>query len=128
LLDGQTDPLTDGRIVEVLRLLGLDALLPPDGKLDREQDLGARLSSREQQQLAFARIFLAAPRFAFLDRISALLGPEQTRRLLDLLAERRITVLHDGEPDEPRELYDAILDCREDGSWTWFVKSRENQA
>jgi vitamin B12/bleomycin/antimicrobial peptide transport system ATP-binding/permease protein len=128
LLDGQTDPLTDGRIVEVLRLLGLDALLPPDGKLDREQDLGARLSSREQQQLAFACIFLAAPRFAFLDRISALLGPEQTRRLLDLLAERRITVLHDGEPDEPRELYDAILDCREDGRWTWFVKSRENQA
>ena len=48
--------------------------------------------------------------------------------MLDLLAERGITVQHDGEPDEPRELYDAILDCREDGSWTWFEKSGESDA
>ena len=128
LLDGRTDPPGDERIVEVLRLLGFDALLPPDGKLDRAQDLGARLSSREQQLLAFARILLARPQFVFLDRVGALLGPEQTQRMLDLLAEQSITVLHDGEPDEPRELYDAILDCREDGSWTWLVQSRENHA
>ena len=38
LLDGQPKPPADERIVEVLRLLGLDALLPPDGKLDHEQD------------------------------------------------------------------------------------------
>ena len=55
-LDGQTDPPGDERIVEVLRLLGFDTLLPPDRKLDREQDLGARLCSREQQLLAFARV------------------------------------------------------------------------
>ena len=128
LLDGETDPSGDERIVEVLRLLGFDALLPPDGKLDRAQDLGARLSSREQQLLAFARILLARPQFVFLDRVGALLGPEQTRRMLDLLAAQSITVLHDGEPDEPRDLYDAILDCREDGSWTWLAQSRENHA
>ena len=123
LLDGHTDPAGDERIVEVLRLLGLDALLRPKGKLDREQDLGARLSSREQQLLAFARILLTTPQFVFLDRVGALLGPEQTRRVLDLLAAQSITVLHDGELDDPRDLYDAILDCRKDGSWTWSEKS-----
>jgi len=128
LLDGQTKPPTDERIIEVLRLLGLDALLPPDGELDREQDFGARASSREQQLLAFARILLARHKFVFLDRISALLGPEQTRRVLDLLAAQSITVLHDGEPDDPRDLYDAILDCREDGSWTWSERGRESNA
>jgi vitamin B12/bleomycin/antimicrobial peptide transport system ATP-binding/permease protein len=128
LLDGQTKPPTDERIVEVLRLLGLDALLLPDGELDREQDFGARASSREQQLLALARILLARPKFVFLDRVGALLGPAQTRRVLDLLAVQSITVLHDGEPDDPRDLYDAILDCREDGSWTWSEKTGESNA
>jgi len=123
LLDGEPKPLADERIVEVLRLLGLEAMLPPDGELDSEQDFGAHVSSREQQLLAFARTLLAKPQFVFLDRVGALLGAEQTRRMLDLLAEQSIIVLHDGEPGEPRDLYDAVLDCREDGTWTWSEKS-----
>ena len=123
LLDGQPKPSSDQRIAEVLHALGLDALVPPHGDLDLEQDFGARLSSREQLLLTFARIVLARPQFVFLDRIAALLGPEQAQRALDLLAEQSITVLHNGEPDDPRDLYDAILDCREDGSWVWSEKS-----
>jgi putative ATP-binding cassette transporter len=128
LLDGRPEPPTDERIVEVLRLLGLETLVSVNGELDREQDFGAHGSSREQQLLAFARILLANPRFAFLDRIGSLLGTEETRRMLDLLAEQPITVVHGGEPDEPRDLYDAILDCQEDGGWTWSQESRENKA
>jgi putative ATP-binding cassette transporter len=45
--------------------------------------------------------------------------------VLDLLTFQSITVLHNGEPDEQRDLYDAVLDCREDGSWTWLETSRE---
>jgi putative ATP-binding cassette transporter len=128
LLDGQPKPVTDEQIVEVLRLLGLDALLRREGELDLEQDCGARASSREQQLLALARILLARPQFLFLDRVGALLGREQTRRVLDLLAAQSITVLHDGEPDDPRDLYDAILDCRDDGRWTWSEKAHESNA
>ena len=116
---------TDRRGFTVARLRYVASAGP---HLDREQDLGARLSSREQQLLAFARILLAAPQFVFLDRVGALLGPEQTRRVLDLLAAQSNTVLHDGEQDDPRDLYDAILDCREDGSWTWSETGRENHA
>jgi vitamin B12/bleomycin/antimicrobial peptide transport system ATP-binding/permease protein len=128
LLDGHPKPPTDERIVEVLRSVGLDALLTMEGALDREEDFAVRISSHEQQLLAFARILLASPRFVFLDRIGALLGPEQTPLVLDLLALHSITVVHDGEPDEPRDLYHAVLHCQEDGTWTWFETGRENQA
>lgn len=64
----------------------------------------------------------------FLDRVGALLGPEQTRRVLDLLAAQSITVLQDGEPADPRDLYDAILDCQEDASWTWSGKAHDSNA
>jgi putative ATP-binding cassette transporter len=126
LLDGQPKPPTDERIVEVLNSVGLAALLPRDGDLDRDEDFAARTSSHEQQLLALARILLAAPRFVFLDRIGDLLGPEQTPLVLDLLALQSITVIHDAEPDEPRDLYHAILHCQEDGNWTWVERSREN--
>ena len=126
LLDGHPTPPTDERIVEVLHSVGLTALLPADGDLDRDEDFAARISSHQQQLLALARILLAAPPFVFLDRIGALLGHEHTPLVLNLLALQSITVLHDGEPDEPRNLYDAILDCQEDGTWTWSEKSRGN--
>lgn len=126
LLDGRPNPPTDERIVEVLHSVGLAALFSSEGDLDREEDLAARVSSHDQQLLALARILLAAPRFVFLDRIGALLGPEQTPLVLDLLAVQSITVLHGGEPDEPRDLYDAILHCQEDGSWTWSETGRES--
>jgi len=128
LADGGPSAPTDQKIVEVLHELGLDTLAPQDGDLNREEDFGARLSSREQQWLAFGRILLSAPHFAFLDRIASLLGPEETRRMLDRLAELSITVLYHGEPDEPRDSYDAVLDCREDGSWTWSERTRSKDA
>ena len=128
LLDGQPKAHTDERIVEVLHLVGLATLLPPDGDLDRDEDFAGRLASHEQQLLACARILLASPRFVFLDRLGALLGPEHTPLVLKLLTIHSITVLHDGEPDEPRDLYDVILDCREDGSWTLLEMRRESDA
>jgi putative ATP-binding cassette transporter len=128
LLDGRPNPPTDERIVEVLHSVGLAALLPSDGDLDRDEDLASRVSSHEQQLLALARVLLAKPLFVFLDRIGALLGPEQTPLVLDLLALQSITLLHNGEPDEPRDLYDAVLDCREDGSWTWLETARKDEA
>jgi putative ATP-binding cassette transporter len=128
LLDGRPNPPTDERIIEVLHSVGLAALLPSDGDLDRDEDLAARVSSHEQQLLALARILLAEPLFVFLDRIGALLGPEQTPLVLDLLALQSITILHNGEPDEPRELYHVVLHCKEDGSWTWLETGREDKA
>jgi ABC-type uncharacterized transport system fused permease/ATPase subunit len=54
----------DTRAFTATTLMAVAAERRPDGNLDRAQDLGARLSSREQQSLAFVRTLLARPRMA----------------------------------------------------------------
>jgi putative ATP-binding cassette transporter len=116
--------VSDERIFDILRELGLERFAQAGG-LDQEQDWGARMSSREQQLMAFARILLATPRFVLLDRVGATLGSEQVHQILSMLSERSIACVNIGEPDAPRELYDAVLECKEDGSWTWAPGGRE---
>ena len=109
----------DERIKALLRELGLQEVLVQAGGLDQEHDWSDRVSSREQQLLAVARILLADPQFAFLDRIGETLGSEQAGVILRLLSQRSITYVNCGEPNDGRDLYDAVLECREDGGWTW---------
>jgi ABC-type uncharacterized transport system, permease and ATPase components len=83
------------------------------------------LSLREQQLLAFMHILLAAPRFAFLDRVGTALASEQVHKILQMLSERSITYINSAEANNSRDLYDAVLNCEEDGSWTWTVNAAE---
>jgi putative ATP-binding cassette transporter len=112
------DEAPDERIFDLLRALGLEGVVAQAGGLDQEQDWSVRLSSREQQLMAFARILLAAPRFVFLDRVGATLGSDQVHEILRMLSDRLIACVNIGEPQR-RDLYDAVLECKEDGSWIW---------
>ena len=87
--------------------------------MDAEQDWSTLLSLREQQLLGFADILLNAPRFAFLDRVGGALSPAEIQRLLHTLSESSIAYVNNGDADEPHDLYDAVLECGEDGAWTW---------
>jgi putative ATP-binding cassette transporter len=118
------DEVPDERIIDLLRELGLERLAQAGG-LDQEQDWGARISSREQQLLAFVRILLAAPRFVLLDRVGATLRSDEVQQILRMLSERSITCVNIGEPDERRGLYDAVLECKEDGTWIWAPGGHE---
>jgi putative ATP-binding cassette transporter len=111
--------IADERIVELLRELHLEPVLARAGGLDREQDWETLLSLREQQLLAFIHILLAAPRFAFLDRASTALHSDQIQKILHMLSEHAISYINNGQSDDPLDLYDAVLEIEEDGSWTW---------
>jgi putative ATP-binding cassette transporter len=111
--------ISDDRISRLLRELHLEQAVTRAGGLDTERDWETLLSLREQQLLAFIHILLAAPRFAFLDRVDTALGSDQLHTILHMLSERSITYLNNGEADDPRDLYDAVLECGEDGGWTW---------
>jgi vitamin B12/bleomycin/antimicrobial peptide transport system ATP-binding/permease protein len=111
--------VSDERILALLRELGLDQLLSMAGGMDVEQDWSTLLSLREQQLLGFADILLNAPRFAFLDRLGGALNPIEIERLLRMLSESSIAYVNNGEADEPHDLYDAVLECGENGAWTW---------
>ena len=74
---------------------------------------------RDQQLLAVIHVVLAGPRFIFLDRADAALDGEKVREILNMLTARSITYINNGAADEAHDLYDAVLEAREDGGWTW---------
>lgn len=107
------------RILELANRFGLTPALARAGGVDEERDWNDLLSLGEQQLFAVVRLILAAPQFAFLDRPHTILSPEQVTQVLAALHEHDITYLNIGEPNEPRERYDAQLEVRPGGSWTW---------
>jgi putative ATP-binding cassette transporter len=82
----------DARILEVLRLLGLEHLAP---RLDDTAPWNQQLSPHEQQRLAIARVLLNEPEWVFLDKATSALDEEMEKRVYTLLAERlpRTTVI-----------------------------------
>ena len=65
--------VSDDKLLEVLRLVGLAHLPDQFGGLDAEVHWADVLSGGEQQRLAFARLLLNRPRFAFLDEATSAL-------------------------------------------------------
>jgi vitamin B12/bleomycin/antimicrobial peptide transport system ATP-binding/permease protein len=120
---GQEGEPLDERISELLRELKVEAAVSQAGGLDAEQDWNKVLSLRDQQLLAFVRLFLASPRLAFLDRIFGALGPDLVGALLRMMAERSIAYIDHEQADASPELYDAVLECSESGEWTWRANS-----
>jgi putative ATP-binding cassette transporter len=94
-------PVSDGEILETLRLLEVDVVATRAGGLDVERDWANILGLGEQQLLAVARLVLAHPRFALLDHIATALSFEQLERVLNLFSERSITYVMVGEEDVP---------------------------
>jgi len=114
------------RIALALKDLGIEPVLERAGSIDVERDWHHVLSLGEQQLLAVARIALAAPRFALLQRIGTTLGPEQVAHSLRLLAASGITYLGMGDAHVHASQYDAVLELAQDGSWQFRELARES--
>jgi putative ATP-binding cassette transporter len=111
--------IPDDRLRAALQEAGLASVLARAGGLDAEHDWPAILSLGEQQQLEVARLLLARPAFALLDRVGDALKAAPYRRALQQLGENSVTyiALADGaDSDEP---YDAVLEIDADGAWRW---------
>ena len=114
---GTEKQVTDEQILEILHSLKLESVLRRIGGLDTERKWGDLLSLSEQQLLAFARVLIAAPSFAFLDQPSRALSDAQVHALLRRLRDRGITYLTLGDDDDIT-YYDQLLEIAEDGTWT----------
>jgi putative ATP-binding cassette transporter len=113
---GTEKQVTDEQILEILDSLKLESVLRRIGGLDTERKWGDLLSLSEQQLLAFARVLIAAPSFAFLDQPSRALSDAQVHALLRRLRDRGITYLTLGDDDDIT-YYDQLLEIAEDGTW-----------
>ena len=115
---GDEHAVASEQIERTLATLGLEGIPLRVGGLDVERDWNDVLSLDEQQFLSFARLLLAGPRFALLDRIGTALTPDQVDQLLHLLTERSITYVTVSNGDFRLDCYDAVLELAADGSWS----------
>ena len=118
---------TDEQIFEVVKKVNLtDVLDRVDGDLDRVVDWSNILSLGEQQRVAFARLFLRQPKFAFLDEATSALDEENQAHLYVLLKESGIGSISVGHRSTLIEYHDRLLQL--DRSGTWELKTNESQS
>jgi putative ATP-binding cassette transporter len=110
---------SDERILDVLRKVHLEGLVQRVGGLDAERDWGTALSLREQQLIAFARLLLAEPDFAFLDDAASALDESRRAQVYRLLSGTSISYISVGDR-QPGVLgcHDTVLELRPDGTWS----------
>jgi putative ATP-binding cassette transporter len=118
----------DADLLAALRALGVQNLVARAGGLDVERDWDDLLSIDEQQLLLLARVLLAGPRFAVLDRPALALGPEQAAHALALLATASITTVTFASDPALADQQDARLELFDDGRWTWTPLRAESRS
>jgi putative ATP-binding cassette transporter len=120
--------VTDKELVSALRQFHLESVLDRVGGLDVERDWANILSMGEQQLLAFARLFVLRPRFAFLDDATNALSEPLAHQAYDLLSQSSITYISMADEEDLRSYHDAFLELHEDGSWREGVIRRAEAA
>jgi putative ATP-binding cassette transporter len=111
------DRTTEARMLAVLRKARLGSILDQAGGLDVERDWPNVLSLSEQQELAFARLLLANPRFAFLDEATSALDPEKGRSLYEMLSRTGITYVSVATDPGLMDYHDMRLELGAHGEW-----------
>jgi putative ATP-binding cassette transporter len=104
-------------IFRVLREVHFGPVLERVGGLDVERDWQSTLSRGEQQVLAFARLLLANPRFAFLDEATSALEGEETLRLYETLSRTPISYVSVAKDARLLAYHDLFLELEGDGAW-----------
>jgi putative ATP-binding cassette transporter len=111
-------------IVEALRALKIETILKRFGGMDAHHTWESELSLAEQQLLVVARLLVAHPYFAFLDKPSSALSAEQLEWVLALFRERSITYVTFEEGNGNSEHYDLVLELGPSGSWNLSLVER----
>ncbi len=109
------EDVSDERLLNVLR--EVDAEDEIEGGLDAERDWSEVLSWGEQRAVAFARLLLSNPRFAFLDDTAEALEEARVERLYKALAGSDITYISVGGGSALMAHHDLHLELTGDGGW-----------
>jgi putative ATP-binding cassette transporter len=109
--------VSDAALVAILQQVNLDDLPERVGGFDKEFKWTDVLSLGEQQQIAFARVLLNHPAYAFLDEATSALDSANEEQLYKRLASAQITVVSVGNRAALRVYHHAILELLGDGAW-----------
>lgn len=103
------------RVVDAVNLS--DVFLRVDNNLDSVLDWGNVLSLGEQQRIAFARLFLRHPEFAFLDEATSALDEQNQEELYQLIKTSGIGFISVGHRGTLLHFHDRLLTLDRSGSW-----------
>jgi putative ATP-binding cassette transporter len=107
----------EARLPAVLHDLDLEGLVEHAGGLEAERDWGKILSEGEQEKLAFARLVLANPPFAFLDNALGAVDEATAERFYAALGRTPITYVSVGRWPFLPAYHDFRLELLGDGEW-----------
>jgi putative ATP-binding cassette transporter len=107
---------TDQALLEALSDVNLGDLPTRLGGLDVEVDWASVLSVGEQQRLAFARLLLNRPRYAFLDEATSALDSKNEELLYARLARLPTTIISLGHRPSLRRFHTQVLELRSNPS------------
>lgn len=109
---------TDEELLELLKVVNLPEIAERVGGLDAVHNWDQKLSPGERQRIAFARLLLAKPKFAFLDEATASLDEPNEDYLYSLLRELGTTYISVGHRPSLRKYHGSVLELLGDGKWT----------
>jgi putative ATP-binding cassette transporter len=104
------DDVSDAQLLEILREVDLGYMPEQFGGLDAELNWAQVLSGGEQQRLAFARLLLNRPRFAFLDEATSALDVPSEERLYSQLPRFAITPISIGHRPSLRKFHRRVIE------------------
>ncbi|MBD2040622.1 ABC transporter ATP-binding protein/permease [Microcoleus sp. FACHB-672] len=109
--------IANKELKKVLRQVNLEYLLDRVGGFDAELDWGDMLSVGEQQRLAFARLLLSSPRYAFLDEATSALDIKNEQNLYEHLQATNTTFISVGHRASLLKYHHYVLELKGDGDW-----------
>ena len=109
--------VADEELLQLLDKVNLPDIAARLGGLDAELDWAKVLSVGEQQRMAFARVLLAAPRYAILDEATSALDVENEEHLYRLLASSGTTLISVGHRASILKYHTQVLELDGHGGW-----------
>lgn len=107
----------DQQLHEILKAVNLSDLPERFGGLDVEMHWADALSPGEQQRVAFARLLLNHPRYAFLDEATSALDVPNEHLMYELLSRKGIRFLSSGHRPTLRKFHRNILQLSPHQTW-----------
>jgi putative ATP-binding cassette transporter len=109
--------LNDEQLRDALSTVNLSDLCDRFGGFDAEMHWADVLSPGEQQRLAFARLLLNRPRYAFLDEATSALDVANEHLMYELLNQRRIPYLSSGHRPTLLKFHRNVLELSANNRW-----------
>ena len=117
---------SDKELRAIMEEVGLESVLKRVSGLGTTKDWYSILSTGEQQKLAFARLLLARPDYAFLDEATTAIDEESERELYQLLQQRLRAYISIGYRPNLYSFHERVLRLTGDGGWQLEAGGKKN--